>query len=70
MFTAMKLAGLSYVPSYASLLVTNTFLSGVQLIVTGRVGQCAARIYDEARGRPLYLVQAARGARAPLWPSS
>jgi dolichol-phosphate mannosyltransferase len=58
---ALKLAGLPYVPGYASLLVTITFLSGVQLIVIGMVGQYVARIYDEARGRPLYLVRETRG---------
>jgi polyisoprenyl-phosphate glycosyltransferase len=57
----LKLAGLSLVPGYASLLVTVTFLSGVQLIVTGMVGQYVARIYDEARARPLYLVREVRG---------
>jgi polyisoprenyl-phosphate glycosyltransferase len=58
---ALKLAGTSLVPGYASLLVTVTFLSGVQLIVTGMVGQYVARIYDEARARPLYLVREMRG---------
>jgi glycosyltransferase involved in cell wall biosynthesis len=58
---ALKVAGLRYVPGYASLLVTITFLSGIQLIVIGMVGQYVARIYDEARGRPLYLVRDARG---------
>lgn len=58
---SLKLAGLPYVPGYASLLVTITFLSGVQLTVIGMVGQYVARIYDEARGRPLYLVREARG---------
>lgn len=62
---ALKLAGLPYVPGYASLLVTITFLSGVQLIMLGMVGQYVARIYDEARGRPLYLVREARGFTAP-----
>jgi dolichol-phosphate mannosyltransferase len=59
---ALKLAGLSDdVPGYASLIVTITFLSGVQLTVIGMVGQYVARIYDEARGRPLYLVRETRG---------
>jgi polyisoprenyl-phosphate glycosyltransferase len=57
----LKLAGLPLVPGYASLLVTITFLSGVQLMVTGMVGQYVARIYDEARARPLYLVREMRG---------
>jgi polyisoprenyl-phosphate glycosyltransferase len=57
----LKLAGLHYVPGYASLLVTITFLSGIQLIVIGMVGQYVARIYDEVRARPLYLIQETRG---------
>ncbi|HTZ94369.1 MAG TPA: glycosyltransferase family 2 protein [Streptosporangiaceae bacterium] len=58
---ALKLAGLAFQPGYASLLVAITFLSGVQLTVIGMVGQYVARIYDEARARPLYLVREARG---------
>jgi polyisoprenyl-phosphate glycosyltransferase len=58
---ALKLAGLPYVPGYASLLVTITFLSGVQLIMIGMVGQYVARIYDETRHRPLYLVREMHG---------
>jgi polyisoprenyl-phosphate glycosyltransferase len=58
---ALKLAGLPYVPGYASLLVTITFLSGIQLIVIGILGMYLARVYDEVRGRPLYLVREARG---------
>lgn len=58
---ALKLAGLPYVPGYASLLVTITFLSGVQLIVIGVIGLYLARVYDEVRGRPLYLVREAHG---------
>jgi polyisoprenyl-phosphate glycosyltransferase len=58
---ALKLAGLPYVPGYASLLVTIAFLSGVQLMVMGMVGQYVARVYDETRARPLYLVRQASG---------
>ena len=58
---ALKLAGLPYVPGYASLLVTIAFLSGVQLMVMGMVGQYVARVYDETRARPLYLVREAHG---------
>jgi polyisoprenyl-phosphate glycosyltransferase len=73
---ALKLAGVANTPGYASLLVTITFLSGVQLSVIGMVGQYVARIYDEARARPLYLVRDARGFTAgrpaahdtTLWP--
>jgi polyisoprenyl-phosphate glycosyltransferase len=57
----LKLAGVQIVPGYTSLLVAITFLSGVQLTVMGMVGQYVARVYDEARNRPLYLVREARG---------
>jgi hypothetical protein len=30
-------------------------------MVMGMVGQYVARVYDETRGRPLYLVREARG---------
>lgn len=73
----LKLAGLSLVSGYASLLVTITFLGGVQLTVIGMVGQYVARIYDEARARPLYLVREARGFGSggrtdaeALWPAA
>jgi polyisoprenyl-phosphate glycosyltransferase len=61
---ALKLAGVADVPGYASLLVTITFLSGVQLVVIGMVGQYVGRIYDEVRARPLYLVRETRGFAA------
>jgi dolichol-phosphate mannosyltransferase len=57
----MKLAGLQLVPGYASLLVAITFLSGIQLIVVGAVGMYVGRIYDEVRGRPLYVVRESQG---------
>ncbi len=53
----LKLAGFHLVSGYASLLVTITFLSGVQLVVIGMIGYYLARVYDEARQRPLYLVR-------------
>lgn len=58
---ALKLAGAHLAPGYASVLVTITFVGGVQLVVTGMVGQYVARVYDETRARPLYLVREARG---------
>jgi dolichol-phosphate mannosyltransferase len=58
---ALKLAGLHVVPGYASLLVTVTFLGGVQLVVIGTMGEYVARIYDEVRDRPLYLVRQTTG---------
>jgi polyisoprenyl-phosphate glycosyltransferase len=58
---SLKLAGVSLVPGYASLLFAVTFFSGIQLIVMGMVGLYVGRIYDEAKGRPLYVVRETQG---------
>ena len=58
---SLKLAGVSLVPGYASLLCAITFLSGIQLAVMGMVGLYVGRIYDEARARPLYVVRETHG---------
>lgn len=41
---------------YASLVVLITFLSGVLLLFLGIVGEYVARIYEEVKARPLYLI--------------
>jgi glycosyltransferase involved in cell wall biosynthesis len=45
------------VPGFASLIVSVTFLAGVQLLSLGVLGEYIGRIFAEVKRRPLYLVQ-------------
>ena len=45
------------VPGWASLMVTLLFIGGFQLIAIGIVGQYIARIFDEVKHRPKFIVK-------------
>ena len=51
------MTGVYEVPGWASILVAMSFLGGIQLTVLGVMGLYIARIYDEVKQRPLYLVR-------------
>lgn len=44
-------------PGYASLLTTVLFLGGIQLLSIGVLGEYLGRLFIEAKGRPLYVVE-------------
>jgi dolichol-phosphate mannosyltransferase len=44
------------VPGWTSLVCLNIIFSGATLVAIGLVGEYVARIYEEAKGRPLYIV--------------
>lgn len=52
-----KLIGNEVQPGWASIMVAITFFSGIQLLGLGIVGQYIARIYDESKNRPIYIVR-------------
>ncbi|KLN56765.1 hypothetical protein VPARA_19680 [Variovorax paradoxus] len=49
------------VSGWATIVVSLMFFIGVQMIFTGIVGEYVARIYEEVKGRPLYVVRRASG---------
>lgn len=53
------------VPGYATLAVAIFFLGGLQLIGIGLLGEYVARIFTEAKGRPLFIVEEADGFKPP-----
>jgi polyisoprenyl-phosphate glycosyltransferase len=57
----VKLVGAYSVPGWASLIVVTSFLGGIQLIVLGVMGEYVARIHEEVKDRPLYIVRTMRG---------
>jgi dolichol-phosphate mannosyltransferase len=55
----MRLAGSHFFEGQTTTLVSVLFLGGVQLISLGILGEYIGRLYDEAKGRPLYIVSEA-----------
>jgi dolichol-phosphate mannosyltransferase len=52
-----RLAGSQAFFGQATTLIAVLFLGGVQLISLGILGEYIGRIYDEAKGRPLYIIR-------------
>jgi polyisoprenyl-phosphate glycosyltransferase len=54
----------SYLPGFSSITIIVLLLGGIELIAIGIIGEYVGRIYDEVKGRPLYLVRARRNMPA------
>jgi glycosyltransferase involved in cell wall biosynthesis len=60
----LRLLG-SYLPGFSSITIAVLVLGGIQLIAIGIIGEYVGRIYDEVKGRPLYLVRARQNIPSP-----
>jgi glycosyltransferase involved in cell wall biosynthesis len=49
-----------FLPGFGTITILVLLLGGIQLIAIGIIGEYVGRIYDEVKGRPLYLVKAVR----------
>ncbi len=62
---SLRLLGGQAFLGQATTLISTLFLGGVQLICLGILGEYLGRVYDEVKGRPLYIV-----SEAPISPKS
>ncbi|MFZ1106296.1 MAG: glycosyltransferase family 2 protein [Hyphomicrobiaceae bacterium] len=53
------------VPGFPSLIISVMFFAGVQLISLGVLGEYLGRMYEEVKGRPLFLVAEELGVERP-----
>ena len=53
---AFRIAG-EFVPGVTTTVIAVLLLGGIQLMAIGIIGEYLARVYDEVKRRPLYLVQ-------------
>ena len=63
---ALRLAGSQAFFGQATTLIAVLLLGGVQLISLGILGEYIGRLYDEAKGRPLYIVSEAPDKRKQI----
>jgi hypothetical protein len=49
------------VSGWSTIVVSLMFFIGVQMISTGIVGEYVARVFEEVKGRPLYIVRSVTG---------
>jgi len=56
-FTSTTITG------WSSILAVNLFFNGIILVILGVMGEYIGRVYDEAKGRPLYIVSETIGIK-------
>jgi polyisoprenyl-phosphate glycosyltransferase len=56
-YVCQKLAGVELTPGLSTTVLVVSFLSGVQLLGLGLIGEYVGRIYDEVKGRPMFIIK-------------
>ena len=57
--------GLAPGPGFPTIVISILFLGGVQLICLGILGEYIGRIYEEVKGRPLWIIRDSAGLMLP-----
>ena len=65
----LKITG-HYLSGFSTVEITMLLLGGIQLITIGMIGEYVGRIFDEVKGRPLYLVRSRRNFTEGAGPTS
>lgn len=60
-YLIVRLTGFRDPPGFAAIVVSVTFLGGVQLITIGIMGEYVGRIFDEVKNRPVYIAAEEEG---------
>lgn len=55
-YVLQKLIGIDLTPGLSTTVLVVTFFAGVQLLGLGLIGEYVGRIYDEVKGRPMYII--------------
>jgi dolichol-phosphate mannosyltransferase len=55
-YVLQRLIGINLTPGLPTIVLVVTFFSGVQLVALGLMGEYVGRIYDEVKGRPMFIV--------------
>ncbi len=55
-YVLQKLIGIDLTPGLSTTVLLVSFFAGVQLLGLGLIGEYVGRIYDEVKGRPMYIV--------------
>jgi len=63
----VRLTGGRTPEGFTMLILVVTFMSGMQLLFLGVIGEYLGRVYEEVKGRPRYFVD--RVVRAPVRPA-